>query len=305
VRQARRCSATLLVLLAAVALPRPTAAQTAGTAAPSRVEIWGAWATTAPIRSGALESAYEPPLRLGGTPIESRAQQVLTVDADAGFGVDLGASVFFNRVLGVQGAFTATSAGVGGANGDYETYLRYVSRPPPDYQARENTFEQSLPWAPTAGTLGYRSISVSGVVRWRTAAGRVGGTLTGGVDIDWFTGELESLGYTQFILGGHSTLFPVTHRVRIRPSDGEAAMRPCVGGDVHLAITRRVAIMAGIRVRLQSGRTVPIQVVGLVDPGENPWTPEVPEVAAALDGQPLELPGVRWKTFVGVKLLVR
>jgi len=146
---------------------------------------------------------------LEDTPLESRASQVLTVEADAGFGADLGVNVFFNRVLGVQGAVTAASANVSGTNGDYDTFLRYISLPPPDYQPRENTYEQSTPWEPTTGTLGYRSLAIGAVVRWRTDTGRVGGTLAGGIDFDWFTGELESVGYTQFILGGHSTLFPV------------------------------------------------------------------------------------------------
>jgi hypothetical protein len=258
-----------------------------------------------PISNGALDSAYEPPMRLGGTPLESRASQVLNVEAGTGSGLDLGVNIFLNRVFGVQGAFTATSADVSETNGDYDTIIRYISSPPPDCQSRETTSESSTPWAPTTGTLGYRSIAIGGVVRWRTATERIGGTLAAGVDIDWFTGELESVGYTEFILGGHSTLFTVTHRVRVRPSEDERSFSPYVGGDVHVAIAKTVAIVAGVRVRVRSGRTVAIQVADLVDPGESPWVPEVYEVAAALDGQPLELPGLRWSTLVGVKLFLR
>jgi len=305
VRRARRFTLALIVVLAALWLPGEAAAQAAGAIDPPRAEIWGAWAVAMPISNGTLDVAYEPPMRLGGTPLDSRAHQVLNVEAGAGCGIDLGVNVFFNRVLGVQGAFTATSANVSGMNGDYDTFLRYISSQPPDYQPREYTFEQSTPWARTTGTLGYRSLAIGGVVRWRAAAGRIGGTLAGGVDIDWFTGEIESLGYTQFILGGHSTLFPVTHRVRVRPSTGERSFGPYVGGEVNVALTRWVAIMAGVHVRLTSGRAMTIQVVDLVDPDENPWVPDVPDVAAALAGQPLELPGTRWRTLVGVKLFVR
>jgi hypothetical protein len=244
-------------------------------------------------------------MRLGGTPLESRAHQVLNVDAGAGFGVDLGANIFFSRVFGVQGVFTATSADVSGTNGDYDTFLRYVSRPPPDYQPKEYRYEQSTPWASTTGTLGFRSLAVGGVVRWRTTTGRIGGTIAGGVGIDWFSGELDSLGYTQFILGGHSTLFSVTDRVRVQPSTGERRVGPYLGGDVHVAINEWVAIMAGVHVRLTSVRGVPIQVVGLVDPDENTWVPGLPEVATALDGQLLELSGTRWRTIVGMKLFLR
>jgi len=93
--------------------------------------------------------------------------------------------------------------------------------------------------------------------------------------------------------------------VRVRPSKGEHAFGPYVGADVHAEITEWVGIMAGIRVRLMSGRAVPIQAVDLVDPDESPWVPDVPDVAEALDGLPLELPGTRWHTFVGVKLFLR
>jgi hypothetical protein len=58
---------------------------------------------------------------------------------------------------------------------------------------------------------------------------RLGGTIVGGVDIVWLTGELESLGYTQFILGGHTTLCSVTHRVRVRPAKVDRSFGPYVG----------------------------------------------------------------------------
>ena len=304
-RQARRFAIPIMAVLATLWLPRSVAAQATGTADSPRAEIWGAWAAARPINQGTLVSGYEPPLRLGGTPLESRARQILNVEAGAGLGIDLGANVFVTRVLGIQGALTVTSADVSGTNGNYNTLLRYISNPPPDYQPRENTVESSSPWGSTTGTLGHRAIAIGGVVRWRTTAGRVGGTLAGGLDIGWFTGELESLGYTQFILGGHSTLFSVTHRVRVRPSKGDRSVAPYVGGDVHVAITQWVAIMAGVRVRLASGQAVPIQVVDLVDPDENPWVPEVADVAAVLDGQRIEIPGTRWRTLVGVKVFVR
>ena len=258
-----------------------------------------------PLSDGALTLDHEPPMRLGGTPIESRAHQVLNVETGVGRGMDVGANVFFNRVFGVQGAFTAASADVSAVNGDYDTYLRYISLPPPDYQPTENTISSSTPWEPTAGTLGRRSLAIGGVVRWGTVTGRVGGTLAGGVDIEWVTGELASAGYTQFILGGHSTLFAVTHRVRVRPAEGDRAFGPYVGGDVSIALGRWAAIMAGGRVRLTSGRSVPVEVVELLDPSENPWVPELAEVAAALDGQTLELPGMRWHIGVGLKVFVR
>ncbi|HSP91902.1 MAG TPA: hypothetical protein VLN08_13390 [Vicinamibacterales bacterium] len=304
-RQARCFAIPLLVVLAALWLSEGAAAQAAGTAGPPRAEIWGGLAVAMPVSNGALTLDHEPPMRLGGTPLESRAHQVLNVETGVGRGMDFGANVYFNRVFGVQGAFTAASADVGAMNADYTTSLRYISLPPPDYRPTENTISSSTPWEPTAGTLGRRALALGGVVRWGTATGRVGGTLAGGVDIEWLTGELDSAGYTQFILGGHSTLFGVTHRVRVRPAGGERAIGPYVGGDVHVALGTWAAITAGGRVRLTSGRSVPVEVMELVDPSENPWVPELADVAAALDGQLLELPGMRWHIGVGLKVFVR
>jgi len=304
-RQARCVAMPLLVVLAALALSEGTAAQAVGAAGPPRAEMWGGFVVAMPLSDGALTLDYAPPMRLGGTPLESRARQVLNVETGVGRGMDVGANIFFNRVFGVQGAFTAASADVSAVNGDYDTYLRYISLPPPDYRPTENTISSSTPWEPTAGTIGRRSLAIGGVVRWGTATGRVGGTLAGGVDIEWVTGEFDSAGYTQFILGGHSTLFAVTHRVRVRPAEGDRAFGPYIGGDVSIALGRWVAIMAGGRVRLTSGRSVPVEVVELVEPSENPWVPELTEVAAALDGQLLELPGMRWHMSVGLKVFVR
>jgi hypothetical protein len=93
--------------------------------------------------------------------------------------------------------------------------------------------------------------------------------------------------------------------VRVQPSKSDRSFRPYVGGDVHVAITERVAITAGVRVRLTTGPAVPIHVVDLVNPDENPWVPEVSDVELALGGLPLELPGTRWRTLVGMKLFLR
>lgn len=292
------------VLLAALWLPGSAAAQPGASAGPARVEIWGAGAIGKPAGDSTLDVAYAPPMRLGGTPLESRASQTLNVESSTGHGIDAGVNLFFSRVFGVQAAFSSVSADVGGANGDFRASLRYISRPPPDYQPRDSTYERSSPWDDTAGTLRRRSVSFGGVARW--GVGRpMGGTVAGGVDIACLTGEIESAGYQQFVLGGHSTLFPVMHRVRVRPAEGERLYSPYVGADVHVALSRWAAIMAGTRVRLGTSRAVPVEVVDLVDPDEDSWVPEIADVASAFDGHSLDVPGTSWHAFVGLKIFLR
>ncbi|HOG28759.1 MAG TPA: hypothetical protein PLT35_05710 [Vicinamibacterales bacterium] len=297
-----RAVASACAALAALWLPGTALAQP-GSAAPPRAEIWGAFAVGAPTSGSAIEIAYAPPFRLGGTPLESRANQILAVDTGTAFGLDTGLNLFVSRVFGIQAAFSTRSADIGGANGDFHAFLRYISRPPPDYQPREGTYERSDPWAATAGQLRRRSVALGGVVRW--GAGRpVGGTIAGGVEIGRLTGEIESAGYQQFVLGGHSTLFSVRHRARLRPAAGERLYSPYVGADVHVAMSGRVALAVGVRVPLTPGRSVPVEAAGLVDPSEDAWAPELADVKLALDGQPLELRGTPWHAFAGLKLFL-
>ena len=298
-----RAYAVAGVLLGALWLPGSAAAQPGASAGPARVEIWGGLAVAAPASGGTLDMAYAPPMRLGGTPLESRASQTLAVDTGTALGLDAGINVFFSRVFGVQAAVFATSADLSGVNGDFHGFLRYIAMQPPDYQPREYTYERSSPWDDTAGTLRRRSVSFGGVVRW--GVGRsVGGTVAGGVDIACLTGEIESAGYQQFVLGGHSTLFPVMHRVRVRPAERERLYSPYVGADAHVALSRWVALSGGIRVTLRSGHSAPIEVVDLVDPSEDTWTPELTDVASALDGQMLHVAGTPWHAYAGLKFFL-
>ncbi len=108
-RQARCVARPLLVVLAALWLPECAAARAVGTAGLPRAEIWGGLAAAMPAGQGSLILDHEPPMRLGGTPLKSRAHQVLTVETGVGLGMDVGANVFVNRVFGVQGAFAALS----------------------------------------------------------------------------------------------------------------------------------------------------------------------------------------------------
>lgn len=289
---------TLLVPLSAVA-------QTVRSAETPRVEIWGGWAAAPPASGGALAADYEPVLRLGGTNLDSRATQTMVVDQGAGYGVDVGLNVFFSRFVGLQAVFSSVSSDVAGTKGDTYSYLRYSSRQPPDYQPREYVHEQRSPWGPAAGTLKHRSIGIGGVLRWTAARSRVGGTVAGGVHVERYAGEIASLAYTQFIMGGHSTLFSVQHGVVMAPAEGHSLWGPYIGGDIHVRVARRVALFGGVRVAVGSRSVLPTTAVRLVDPNENPWAPEKSDVRTHLDGQPLELPGTHWHTTIGLKVFVK
>lgn len=293
----------LATILAALSWSTSVWAQGAVPSQP-RAEIVAAWSIGLPVSGGMLEATYAPPLRLGGAPIESRSSQALAVDVGVAQGLDLGANIFFGRVFGLQVAFAWSRANLSGSNPGYDVFLRYVAMPPPDYVPREFTYEQSSSWEATSGTLRQAALSVGGVARWGGASSRVGGALAAGLSATHTSGEIMSLAYTQFILGGHSTLFPVTHRVVMVPAQGQWAWRPYVGGDVHVRVAGHLAVFGGVRVVLGSSTIILTTPERLVDPGENPWAPELSDLRDGLTGQPLELPGTRWRVLVGAKVLV-
>jgi hypothetical protein len=256
------------------------------------------------VAGGTLDAAYSPPLQLGGTPIESRSTQTLSIDTGVGEGINAGANLFFNRVVGLQAAFTWARADVGGANASYDVHLRCISRPPPDYVPQEVSLDRSDPWMATEGMLRYRSIALGGVLRWRASRDRVGGTVAGGVNFARYSGDIVSFAYTQFILGGHSTLFSTRHRAVMALADAKIFERPYVGGDVHTMVSRRVAVLGGVRLVLGPRLSVSTRFERLVDPNEDTWTPTDADAAERLGIQPLSLSGIRWQVVVGLKVFV-
>ncbi|MEW5982294.1 MAG: hypothetical protein AB1806_07970 [Acidobacteriota bacterium] len=294
-----------LALLTVLLWPVNALAQTTLPALPSRVEIWGGWALAWPTSGGLVEVEYEPVLRLGGTPLDSRGTQVLAVDTETGRGLDLGVNVFFSRQLGVQVAFTRSSADVSGTAGEYSDYLQYISRPPPWYDPVVGTYARTSPAQAAVGRMKYRSLGFGGVARWEDARGRVGGTISGGVNVDRYSGEVENVVYTQFVLGGHSTLFPVHHRVVMALDEDKSFWGPYVAADFHVRVASRLAVLAGVRGSLGSRVTIPAGPVRLVDPNEDTWSPELTDVQRVLGTQPLELPSARWHLIIGAKVFVK
>ena len=282
---------------------------------PSRVEAWGGWAVAFPTSDGLLESEYEPLLRNGGAVIASATTQTLTVGTESGGGMHAGVNVFVTDLLGIQVAFTRSSADVSGSPGEYSDFIRYVSLPPPDYKPVENRYTSTSPAPPAGGRLVYQSLAVGGVLRWRLAEGRVGGTIAGGITFDRHSGEVENVIYTQFILGGHSVLFPVHHRVVMELTGDRGDVAPYVAADVHLTISSRVAILVGMRGTLASQITLTTRPARLVDPNEAAWTPEIADVQTVMGNQPLQLyaPIVesrpagsgRWHLLLGAKVFVK
>jgi hypothetical protein len=285
--------------------PLGASAQDGSPPIPSRMEISGALTLLPSTTGSVLNVAYEPALRLGGTPIESRAHQSLTVDTRSGRGFEIGLAVFPARAAGLQLTFARSTTDVAGTAGVHDSHLRYVSLAPPSYEPREIVYEHTAPWPPATGSLDITTMAIGAVARWTAEGGRFGGRVGGGLAGEHHGGRIESVAYTQFVLGGHSTLFPVTHRVIVAPVENKWAWRPYVAGDVHARVARRAAVYGGLRVTLGTAATVGVGPVRLADPDENPWAPDLTDVAATLGVERFQLPALRWRAVVGLKIFLQ
>jgi hypothetical protein len=287
----------LLVLVAGAA-----GAQPGGGSEPARFSVWGGLTLTPSAEGGALATDYAPTLQ-GASGYTSRASQVLGVDPERGPGLVVGADVFFSHRVGFQAAFTYRRASLTGpANGDYQLYLRYVARHPPDYEPRDYVIERAEPWPDTAGRCSLRSIQVGMVIRAAPAAGRIEATFAGGVGLNRAAADIESVGYTQFRLGAHGVLFESQNRVAVSTADAGVFARPYLAGDVAVRAGRRTWLFAGVRAQLGTTPELKARPARVVDPEGSLWQPDSAELEQVLTMEPLRLATPHWQIVGGLRV---
>ena len=173
--------------------------------AQQQVEISFGSGLSTPRSDESYDSTYEP--FFPNVEHTGLATQLLTLDTER-------APVFWGAIdwlpsphAGFEARVDYRRAPIGGANDPYHVSLRYTARPPPDFIPREFSFEQSDEWPDTDGEL--RQLTVTGGLLIH--AGRAEGAgvrFFAGGGVTNVRGTLEPLGYTSFLLGGHSVLFP-------------------------------------------------------------------------------------------------
>lgn len=304
----RRVHAALVSLLAVVTAGAAEGAPQSGPAPPPapppapRLEFTVGWTTVPPVSGGGLDVAFSPVLRQGGTRAASESTQRLVVDSGLAHGVEFSVAGFPRRRLGVFASVEATRAVLRGANPDYRTLLRFVSAQPPDYVPTERLVGDLLPWQDTSGHLRARALTFG--VAARAAPGRrVAGAVRAGLALERWSGDVRSAAYTQFVLGGHATLFSVAHRIALSPVEEQTLVRPHLGLDAHVTIAPSLALVGGLRITAGAERRIRVEAATVVDPGENPFPPELEDVRPVMGQPELTLPGVRWRALLGLRLL--
>jgi hypothetical protein len=290
-----------LIALAISAISRASFAQPAnGPTEEPRVEFWGAVTAGQTGPSGSVVSSYSPPLLLDGSDYTSHASQTVTFDSQNNIGLETGVNLFFARHAGLQLIFDRRSPDVKGTNGPYDVTVNYISRPPPDNQTLPVTLNRSAPWPDTTGSITQSTFSANGVVRVGTSS-RIDATLSGGLSIHRLSGTVQPVGFTQYNLGGHSTLFENEYRLAMSLGP-TSAVGFNLGGDLNVHVARHVAF--GIGYRWFGGPSVdmPVHVASVINPEEITFAQTIGGIERSLSPAPAQVHIANWSALAGVKV---
>jgi len=288
---------------AGVGLPASAQPRGVSVARPPAVDVRGSVVFVPPTSGGTIVSEYAPPM-VNGTG-NGEASLRLAADTTRTWGFDGGLRVFLTPRVGIEVAGGRGRAELTGANGEYRTAMTYVSRQPPNYEPVTVSYRRSFPWPDTTGEHRMTWLASGPVVRWTSESGRTSGTVSGGAGLRRYGGHARSLAYTAFRLGGHSTLFYSQHRVEVEPKPVWHIV-PYVAADGRVAVTRRVGVVAGVRVFPgAAAHDAPVRVAVLVDPDEDIFVPALTTVQITLEpGASARFAAPRWQAFAGLSLAV-
>jgi len=207
-----------------------------------------------------------------------RATQQLTLDTPRHLGVEGGIGVFPSRRFGLQARLNYVSEDFAGTSGPYHVTLDYTSAQPPDYIPAQYHLDASTDWQAPTGVSTLLTVSFEGAARWESGA-RLSGSVSGGLAYFRAKGHLDSLAFTQYVLGGHSVLFSNTYAMSV--SYGTVtALGFDAGGGVAVNLAGPLDLLADVRY-FHAGRQTPeFRVSGFADPTANPGNLSVQVVAA-------------------------
>ena len=239
---------------------------------------------TVPSFATTYTSTYSPPFLY--TEHTSTATQTLPLDEGTGPGVWLGVERALGLHVGLQLSAHYGEADLSGVPGQYEYTMRYTSRPPPFYEPIEATVQRSEAQPAADGRLKTLAVALD-LVAWAEVGsrGRVG--LTAGPAWLHAKGNAQSLVYTEYHMGGHSTAFPQDYRVSFEfPA---SALGLDLGGFAEADLGRHVGVRADVRYCWAPEKDAEVSVRDIVNPGEIVWTVDLADIQSGLAPAPVPL----------------
>jgi hypothetical protein len=280
-------AAALLLLLSSAR----ASAQTGG--------IWIAGGV-ASAGGGRIATDYEPPLLFGLEGV-SRATQTVAVDRALAPLVEGGAQWFPTRHLGLEVWVSRDRAEEFAPSSPYDRTLTYISRPPPDHLPRQFTYEQRTDWPPVRVALRRWTAGLNVAVR-PVASTRVAWFISGGLSRIRVSGDVQPLGFTAFVLGGHSVLFPNEYLLNTR-LEPEWAWRANAGTVMDVRLAEHLALTMGARGVFGDDLRPSLRVTGadLSLAGFEP--PPVEEISERLSASTVSISTTSLRALVGLKVL--
>ena len=275
----RDCVAGGLVVLLA-ASPLAAEGPSALARSPSWLAIVGA-SLGLPAFDRTYVSRYSPPFQY--VPYTSAATQTLPLDAGAGPAILVGLERALGRHVGLQLSAHYGGASVSGEAGHYDLSMRYTSRPPPSYEPVEVSLQRSEARPEAEGRLRTLALAAS-LVAWTDVGSRARLGVSAGPAWLRTTGRAESIVYTVYRMGGHSTSFYEDYSVSFEyPAN---ALGLDVGGFVEADLGGRVGLRLDVRYGWAPERDADVTLREVVNADEVIWNVELADIQAGLAPAP-------------------
>ena len=229
-------------------------------------------------------STYSPPFQY--VEHTSSATQTMPLDAGTGPGVLVGVERALGPHLALQLSAQYGEADLSGVSGQYDLGMKYTSRPPPSYQPVEVTVQRSEAQPGAEGRLKTLAVALD-LVAWADlgAHGRLG--VAAGPAWLHTKGRAESLVYTAYHMGGHSTSFYEDYLVSFDfPAD---ALGLDIGGFAEVDLGRRVGLRLDVRYCWGPDQDAEVTLREIVNADDVVWTTELAEIETGLAPAPVRV----------------
>ena len=164
----------------------------------------------------------------------SSASQTLVINGRNGLAIGGSISYFPGKSFGIQVLADYFSSSLYGQNEPYKISFKYIGIDWPYPTPVERTVESSIPWPDTEGKLHHLTLSLNSIVRFE--AGRTAAFyLSAGLSYFRMWGEIASLGYSKYWMGGHAVLY--SEHARLRASL-ESAHK--IGGNAAIGVKTNI-----------------------------------------------------------------
>jgi len=269
-----------LLVAASPALPDEPAAKDGGAPPSWRVIVGPSFFL--PAFGTTYASTYSPPFEY--VTHASTARQAMPLDASAGPGVLLGVECALSRHVGLQLSAHYGEASVSGDPGQYDLSMRYTSRPPPSYEPVEVTLQRSEAQPAADGRLETLTVALDLVV-WADLGSRARLGIAAGPAWLRTKGRAESLVYTAYHMGGHSTSFYQDYLVSFEfPAN---ALGLDVGGFAEADLGHRVGLRLDLRYVWGPERDADVTLREIVNPDEIIWSADLADIQNGLAPAPV------------------